>query len=127
LERGTRLLLLIPLPEDEFLRESVDLPDSNWRLRFLNVRHHPLATVRFQAEELGAPSPKADPFSRNNRWCLNTAWASAEARSRLRVLLVWDGKSTGDGPGGSSHAARIAQQFAGDLRIADPLKLHDPD
>lgn len=127
LARGARLLLLIPLPENEFLRESVDLPGSDWRLRFLNVRRHPFATVRFQAEELGAPSPKTDPFSRNNRWCLNTALAKAEDRSRLKVLLVWDGRSTGDGPGGTSHAVRMAREFAGDLRIADPLKLADPD
>jgi tetratricopeptide (TPR) repeat protein len=123
LERGARVELHLAHDEGTFLRESVDLPGANWRMRFFAVRDHERTGVRLQADALGLPPPSADPYTRNNRWMLNTAWVQARDRKRLRVLLVWDGKATGDGPGGTSHAAGIARDYAGDLRIADPMAL----
>jgi tetratricopeptide (TPR) repeat protein len=123
LERKTPVELYLPLEEGRFLKSSVHLPRSDWGARYFAVRDNPLTTYRFQPAELGEPAAKADPYGRNNRWMLNTAWVRAQDRNKLRVLLVWDGKSTGDGPGGTSHAAEIARELAGDWQTVDPLTL----
>jgi tetratricopeptide (TPR) repeat protein len=123
LQRGVAVQLFIPLDEAEFLGASVDLPNSNWRQRYFHVKGNRLTSIRYQPDEIGRPPPKADVFLRNNRWMLNTAWVQARTRDKMRVLLVWNGQSTGDGPGGTSHAAEIAKRYAGDVQIADPMLL----
>lgn len=122
LARGCPVTLLIAKEEGEYLAESVELPRSNWSDRYFAVKENPLTTVRFQPEDLGT-TPKDLAHARNNRWCLNTAWATARVRASVFVLLVWDQQPTGDGPGGTSHAASIAKQYAGKLEIIDPTQL----
>ena len=51
---------------------------------------------------------------------LDTARVEAHA-TRFSVVLVWDGKSTGEGPGGTSDFARRADRANARLKIIDPL------
>jgi tetratricopeptide (TPR) repeat protein len=123
LAKGCRVVLHVAKDEGEYLLESVDLPNSDWRERYFAVKGHRLTTVRFQPEELGTIPSEANVHARNNRWCMNTAWATARKRDDVFVLLVWDEQPTGDGPGGTSHAATIAREHAGKLEIINPTSI----
>src|SRR2546423_12376388 len=50
LERGARVLLLIPLPEDVFLERSVRFADADWEARYRALRAK--CETRFQHEAL---------------------------------------------------------------------------
>jgi hypothetical protein len=119
LERGARVLLLIPLPEAEFVERSVAFADADWEARYHALRAK--CDTRFQHEVLGPPAAGEDPFARNNAWCLDTA-RSLVRPERVHAILVWDGKSGGDGPGGTADfAARVAA--SGAVALIDPTKL----
>jgi hypothetical protein len=123
LARGCPVILHVAREEGEYLVDSVDLPSSRWRERYFAVKANPLTRTRFQPDELGTPPASVSVHERNNRWCLNSAWAAARRREHVSVLLVWDGQPTGDGPGGTSHAAKLAKEYAGELEIIDPTPL----
>ena len=121
-ERGARIRLLIALPEEEFLKQSVALPGSNWEERYLALRRHPQVETWFQHECLGPPPPDLSPFARNNLWIIDTARAEVSA-GNLYAVLVWDEQPTGDGPGGTSHFAEALRHLGGRLTIINPTKL----
>ncbi|HKY40146.1 MAG TPA: tetratricopeptide repeat-containing protein [Polyangiaceae bacterium] len=123
LQRDCPVLLLIANDEKEHRNEAVALPNSDWLERYLAVKTHRLTTTRFQSVELGKTRSGASAHERNNRWCMNTAWATARTRANVFVLLVWDEQQTGDGPGGTSHAASLAGEYAGKLSIINPTKI----
>lgn len=120
LERGARVLLLVPLPEEEFLERSVRFADADWEARYRRLRAR--CETRFQREALGPPAQGEDPFERNNLWCLDTAAALAPA-DRIHAILVWDGKSGGDGPGGTSHFASRVARSGGSVAVINPTQL----
>ena len=63
-------------------------------------------------------------FLRNNLWMINTARVEANDPKNLYALLVWDEKSTGDGPGGTSDFAVRIKELGGRLApIINPTKL----
>ena len=110
LERGVRVLLLIPLPEDLFLERSVRFADADWEPRYRTLRAS--CEARFQQDVLGPLPEDEDAFERNNLWSLDTAYALVPA-DRVDSILVWDEKPSGDGPGGTSHfASRVARGAA---------------
>jgi hypothetical protein len=124
LDLGADVLLLLALPEAEFVRTSVALPGSDWEARYRAVRDR--SVTRFQAEELGPGGPDGDVFARNNEWCLELARAKAPPH-RLRALAVWDGKG-GDGPGGTADFVDRAAQLGAELLVVDPEQgtIRDP-
>jgi hypothetical protein len=120
LERGTRVLLLIPLPEDEFLKRSVAFAGADWEERYRALRAR--CETRFQHEVLGPPPKGENVFARNNLWCLDTAYALAPSAS-VDAILVWDEKPGGDGEGGTSEFAARVPRSGGRLAIVNPMKL----
>ncbi len=102
LARGVPLQLLLPLPEDEFIAQSI-LPcvdGAAWRDRYLAVKAR-LTLRPLQADAvLGPLPPGTDPFERANSWLLDSALA--HGAQRLRFITLWDGAG-GDGPGGTHH------------------------
>ena len=96
-DRGAEVWLLLPLPENQLMEESVRLPDSDWEPRFFTLRDQARVKVFMQSERLKSPPKGASVFSRNNLWMINTARVEANDPRNLYALLVWDGKPTGDG------------------------------
>ena len=121
-EREARIRLLIALPEEEFLKQSIALPGSNWEERYFALRRHPQVETWFQHERLGTPPPNLSPFTRNNLWIIDTARAEVNT-GNLYAVLVWDEQPTGDGPGGTSHFAEALRHLGGRLTIINPTKL----
>lgn len=124
LQRGARVRLLLPKPEGRFVPESVELPGSKWVKRFEDLADS--CEVWHQDEQLGLPIEKGQEHSRNNLWLLETARTELR-KGHLYGLLVWDGKSTGDGPGGTSHFAQMLGEYNARRRIIDPLTAAAPD
>lgn len=112
LERGASLELRLPLAEETFLRESVEftkdssiVPD-HWRDRFLAVRDH--RAVRTMI--MPAPSNRRQPdnvYERCNLWMLEHALSFGA--DKVRLICVWNGEG-GDGPGGTQHMRKVAQE-----------------
>lgn len=112
--------LFLALPEGEFLKESVRLPDSNWEQRFFALRDREDVKVSVQTERLKKPPKGTSVFSRNNLWMINTARVEADDPKNLHAVLVWDERPTGDGPGGTSDFATRVQRLGGRLAIINP-------
>ena len=121
-ERGAELRVLLALPEAEMLERSVGLPGDvgRWAERFHRLVEH--ADVAIQPERLGEPPPGVDPFSRTNRWILDTARVEAPSRG-FSTILVWDERPNGDGPGGTSDFADEAARMSARFAIVNPTRL----
>ncbi len=120
LERRARVLLLIPLPEDAFVKRSVAFANANWEARYRALRAK--CETRFQHEALGPPAEGENVFERNNLWCLDTARALVPS-DRVHAILVWDEKPTGDGLGGTSDFAARVAEGGGRVTIINPTRL----
>jgi hypothetical protein len=112
LQRGAALELHLPLAEKTFLEKSVDftkdssiVPDC-WRDRFLAVRRHVLVrtTVMPSSELSGQPD---NVFERCNLSMLERAFSFGA--NSVRFICVWNGEG-GDGPGGTQHMRKVAQE-----------------
>lgn len=122
--RGAEVWLFLPRPEEEFLDESVRLPDGQWEERFHKLCCQPGVRRFFQHEHLGEVSDGLDVHGRNNLWVLSTARALAPSPDHIYALVVWDEKSTGDGPGGTSDfVSRVAQSGGHVEPPINPTKL----
>ncbi|WP_374266901.1 TRAFs-binding domain-containing protein [Zoogloea sp.] len=126
--RGMRVQLLLPLPEPQFITESI-LPASNgeaWRKRYYQLRGNPLCLPPRVMPDCLGPLPKdghgkeTSPFERCNQWLLNSALALGI--SRTRFICLWNG-SGGDGPGGTAHMMDEVQQRTGQVTWLDTRKL----
>lgn len=120
LERGAKVKLLIPLPEDAFLEKSVSFADADWEKRYRDLRAR--CETRFQHEALGPPANGENVFERNNLWCLEVA-RSLVPPARIHALLVWDERAGGDGPGGTSDFAARVERAGGRVFIINPTRV----
>jgi hypothetical protein len=94
LARGAKVVVCLALPQEEFERRSVELPESDWVDRFRRVLE--MADVRHLSEHVGAVSGD-DVFAQANRWMVDVA---TRLDPEPHAVIVWDGKK-GDGPGGT--------------------------
>jgi hypothetical protein len=122
-DRGAEVWLLLPLLENEFLEESVRLPDSEWEQRYFDLRDRAGVKVLLQPDRLKSPPKGASVFARNNVWMVNTARVEVRDPKNLFAVLVWDEKPTGDGPGGTADCAARVKQLGGRTAIINPTKL----
>lgn len=120
--RGADVWLFLPLPEHEFLEQSVRLPDSDWEQRFFDLRARPAVKTFLQPERLEAPPKGASVFARNNLWMVNTARVEVDDPGHLHALLVWDEKTAGDGPGGTADSASRVKQLGGRTAVINPTR-----
>jgi hypothetical protein len=116
LRRHASVRLCLALPPQEFARESVDLPGTDWRERFENLRKR----AQVQSPSDGTASG-GEAFARANGQMVELAF---RLDSRPRAIVVWDGKM-GDGLGGTAHLVQRLGYERGDprLRIVDPTGL----
>lgn len=103
--------MMLALPEDQFVEQSVQADDVAWVHRFYTqLEKHPDTPVLSKTPEL----PKWLQFKKGyDIWQRNNLWLVAEALCRtpahLTVIALWDGK-TGDGPGGTEHMVALARE-----------------
>ena len=122
-DRGAEVWLLLALAENEFLEQSVRLPESNWESRYFDLRSRPNVKTFLQPERLKSPPKGTSPFARKNLWMVNTARVEVNDPKNLYALLVWDEKPTGDGPGGTSDCAARVKQLGGRTAVINPTRL----
>lgn len=122
-ERGAEVWLFLALPEDEFLKESVRLPLSDWEKRYHDLRDRAEVKVYLQSEQPTQPLEGASVFASNNLWMIDTARAQTNQPDNLYAVLVWDEKPTGDGAGGTSDFAERIKDLGGHLAVINPTEL----
>jgi hypothetical protein len=122
-EMGAEVWLMLPLPENEFLEESVRLPGSNWEKRYFGLRSHKVVKTFLQPDRLKAAPKGVSIFARNNLWMVNSARVEVSDPKNLYALLVWDEKRAGDGPGGTADCATRIKSLGGHTAIINPMKL----
>jgi hypothetical protein len=121
-KRGVPVQLLLPLPEDEFIRQSI-LPSADgesWRRRYLALKALLADAPRVLADEAGTPLSTMNVFERCNLWLLSSALAHAQAK--LHLLCLWDGGG-GDGPGGTAHMVAEVERSGGQVTWLDTRQL----
>lgn len=116
---GLRSTMCLPMPAAAVAGSAFKgLPA--WQSRFLDLVevHEAEKRILVLNNQPGLPRwlqrDGVDAWERGNRWVVNLAltWA---ARRRTLVAL-WDGKDSGDGPGGTAHMVRLTQQ-TGEIRL----------
>jgi hypothetical protein len=114
--RNLRLELYLPLPENEFLAQSVDFAGVDWHERYLKAKA--VAKLHITPDELGPSSE--DPFERNNLRMLDVA--TSFGAEKLGFVCLWNGEG-GDGPGGTQHLMQAVQRKGGNTYWLDIRKL----
>jgi hypothetical protein len=112
LARGARVIVCLALPPDQFVEQSVDLPDADWAARFRRV----LAAA--DVRELQDPTAGSEVFARTNVWIIELA---RSMHPEPRALLIWNGQA-GDGVGGTADMVHRLGYDREDprIRIIDP-------
>ena len=120
--RGVRVQLLLPLPEPEFIEQSIanSIGGDDWRTRYFALRAGLKDAPRMMPDELGPLPPRANAFERCNLWLLYSALARGV--DRVRFICLWDG-SGGDGPGGTAHMYREVKRRTGRVTWIDTRTL----
>ncbi|WP_398309267.1 TRAFs-binding domain-containing protein [Zoogloea sp.] len=125
---GMHVQLLLPLPEADFIEQSI-LPATNgdaWRDRYFAVRDHTRTLPNRVMPEVLGPLPKdasgkpMSPFERCNHWLLHSTLSLGVKRGYM--ICLWNG-SGGDGPGGTEHMVREVKQRTGQVVWLDTRKL----
>lgn len=104
-ELGIKRKMMLALPPEKFIAESVAFAGASWVARFYNMYGDTDTEVNIFSEENDSPLsvPNKNGYSfweQNNLWLLNTALSYGP--SNVTLIAVWDGKG-GDGPGGTRH------------------------
>jgi hypothetical protein len=122
-ELGIPTTLLLALPPDRYLVESVQDAGADWVERFWDLcRAHP-PRVLGDSDQLPPWLSNIRGYSiwqRNNLWTLATGLS--KDRAEVTLMLVWDGQP-GDGPGGTADMAQLARaRGVKVLAPIDPMK-----
>jgi hypothetical protein len=120
--RGVRLQLLLPLPEPEFIEQSVASSGGgeDWRARYFALRATLQDPPHVMPDELGPLPARANPFERCNLWLLYSALARGV--DKVRFICLWDGGDD-DGPGGTAHLYREVKRRTGHVTWIDTRTL----
>ena len=128
--RGVRVQLLLPLPEAEFIEQSVDGSDGDedWPARYACLRARLHDAPRVMSDELGPLPAHSNAFERCNLWLLDSALAYGS--DKLRFICLWDGDGDGgdgdgdgDGDGGTTHMYREVKRRTGRITWIDTRRL----
>jgi hypothetical protein len=121
LRRNAQLRLLLAQEIGDFVRDSVQHAGHDWVQRFHALCEK--AEVATQPERLDKAPDDVSIYARTNLWIINTARVEAADSGKIRALLVWDEKPTGDGPGGTSDFEQKVRDLGGLVEIINPTKL----
>jgi hypothetical protein len=108
-ELGIDSTICLPMPMDLFSKLVFNDLDV-WRRRFLTLVEKNQSPLQL-SDQAGLPrwlqGMDNNPWERGNRWVLEMAQTSG-ART-MTLIALWNGKETGDGPGGTAHMVQIAR------------------
>ena len=110
LTRGARVVLCLAASVDEFERESVALPDSDWSKRFRALLD--VAEVRLPGDQESARGE--DVFARANARVIELARSMSD---EPHAAVVWNGEG-GDGPGGTRDFVERLGHHGPDASVA---------
>lgn len=99
--------ICLPMPKESYSRLMFRDQD-NWRARFLElVSSRPVLQLSDQ-EDLPRwlSNSGLNAWERGNRWVLEMAQAIA---TKVTLIALWDGNTTGDAPGGTAHMVGLAR------------------
>jgi hypothetical protein len=118
-ELGIPTRMMLALPMEEFLAESVAPAGPDWVRRFnAMVERHSPESIRIMGKTNGLlEGENGNIWLRANLWMIEVAVELAPERS---LLALWDGKA-GDGPGGTDHLVQAALKL--DIRVAPPISM----
>jgi hypothetical protein len=126
LRRGAHIRLLLAQQVDDFVRDSVQHAGSDWIRRFHALRKK-AEVATLLPKPRGKDANDLSIYERNNLWIIDTARRQAVESARLYALLVWDEKTTGDGPGGTSDFAQRVRDLGGVVSIINPRTILSED
>jgi Tetratricopeptide Repeats-Sensor len=109
-EIGIKTQMFLALPEDEFKVESVAFAGPVWIERFNRLflkLSHPVLSANKELPKWLQNKKNYTIWERNNLWELNCALENGGMN--LTLIALWDGKG-GDGPGGTEHMVKEANQ-----------------
>ena len=110
--------LCLAMPPDETARLLFKDLDA-WRNRFLDLQgKEKKHDILYLSNRAGLPrwleGSGLDPWERGNRWVIKMAETSGA--DRVSLIALWDGKPSGDAPGGTAQLVELARK-AGNIRI----------
>jgi hypothetical protein len=112
--------LLLAQQIEDFVRDSVQHAGNEWVQRFHALRGK--TDVRFLDSARGNTN-ELSIYDRVNLWLIETAAQEVSNTERLFALLIWDEKSTGDGPGGTADFEARARNFGARVAIINPITI----
>lgn len=100
--------ICLPMPKEVYSR-LVFRDEEDWRARFLEVVSSRQVLELSEQEDLPRwlRSSGLNAWERGNRWVLEMAQASGA--TKVTLVALWDGKTTGDAPGGTAHMVGLAR------------------
>jgi hypothetical protein len=118
LARGVPCRVLLPLPVQAFIAQSV-LPSADgehWLARFDALRARLPGPMVLMDDAIGPTPAGENPWVRAAAWQLDSAFASGAAQ--VCLVCVWDG-GRGDGPGGTAHMVDAVRLRGGQVHWID--------
>jgi tetratricopeptide (TPR) repeat protein len=102
-KRGVKPVVVMPFPEEDFRRISVG--DGYWGNKFDELRSK--WDIRLLSSDVPSETGEDQAFEDSNKEIQRLA---ADYAKRLdekpQLVVVWDGKKSGDGPGGTADVVR---------------------
>jgi len=118
LARQLTLELYIPLRQEEFLANSIDFADANWRPRFFAVKSS--ASLHVTPDEFGPLAADQDAYERNNLHMLEAA--TRFGSEKLDFICLWNGQGS-DGQGRMQHLMQEVRHRGGRVYWLDTTRL----
>lgn len=120
---GIPTRLLLALPKDSYIQESVAPAGGNWVERFDRLTEKLPVRVLSRSKELPTWLSEKKDYSiwqRNNLWMLHNALAAGA--EDVTLIALWNGQE-GDGPGGTGDLVERARQRQARVVILDSKEL----
>jgi hypothetical protein len=122
-ELGLPTMVVLPIPVEDYRRESVKDGGPEWVERFNRlIARNPPVILRDSADLPGWAKdvPNYGVFQRGNIWMMEDALL--RPNTDVTLLALWNGKA-GDGPGGTADMVKLANEHGAKTIVADTNKL----